>query len=223
MEKEKPSVTVDIVLFTLMGDDLKVLLVKRKYPPFKDSWAIPGGFVKINEPLDEAAIRELREETNVSNVYLEQLYTFGEPKRDPRGRVITICYVGLVHHENFKLKASTDASDVSWFSVYSLPKLAFDHKDIVEFALKRLRAKIGYSNIIQGLLPDEFTLSELQRAYEIILNKQLDKRNFRKKIFALEIIKELHGKMKGKFRPAQVYKFISKNIETFKVEFRPNF
>jgi 8-oxo-dGTP diphosphatase len=221
--EQKPSVTVDIVLFTLMGDDLKVLLVKRKYPPFKDSWAVPGGFVKIDEPLDEAAIRELREETNVSNVYLEQLYTFGEPKRDPRGRVITICYVGLVHHENFKLKASTDASDVSWYSAYSMPKLGFDHKEIIEFALKRLRAKIGYSNIILGLLPDEFTLSELQRAYEIILNKQLDKRNFRKKIFALEIIKELPGKIKGKFRPAQVYKFISKNIETFKVEFRPNF
>ncbi|MBW3012300.1 NUDIX hydrolase, partial [Candidatus Woesearchaeota archaeon] len=160
---------------------------------------------------------------NVKNVYLEQLYTFSEPKRDPRTRVITVSYFALVHHKDFKLKADTDVSDVAWHSVYSLPKLAFDHKEIIDFALQRLRSKIGYTNIVVGLLPDEFTLSDMQKAYEIILDKEIDKRNFRKKIFSLDIIEEVAGKKTGKFRPAQLYKFKSKQVEIFKVEFRPNF
>ena len=189
---ERPSVTVDIIVFTVKDESLKVLLVKRKEWPFKGYWAIPGGFVRMHESLEDAAKRELKEETNVKDIYLEQLYTFGEPKRDPRTRVITVSYFALVDSRNIQLKASTDVSAAQWFSVYELPKLAFDHKFILEYALKRLRWKLEYTAVGFSLLPERFTLSELQHLYEIIFNKKFDKRNFRKKILSLNILKETH-------------------------------
>lgn len=205
---ERPSVTVDIVIFTIIENDLKILLIKRKLPPFKNFWALPGGFVKIDESIEEAALRELKEETNVSNVYLEQLYTFGEPKRDPRMRVITVTYYAIICNENINLKASTDASDVSWFSRKNLPELAFDHKKIIDYAIKRLGYKIVYSAVGFQLLPEEFTLTELQRVYEIILDRKLDKRNFRKKLLSLDILEETEKKkMKTLHRPARLYRF----------------
>src|SRR4030042_4622577 len=147
MSKEnfpKPSVTVDIVVFTIENDELKVLLVKRKLNPFKDKWAIPGGFVRIKESLEDAAKRELEEETGVKDVYLEQLYTFGDPERDPRGRVITVAYMALINSEKINLKATTDASEAKWFPVKKIPDLAFDHKKIFDYSLKRLRWKFEY-------------------------------------------------------------------------------
>jgi len=135
---EKPSVTVDIVIFTIKENNLQVLLVKRGIEPFKNQWAIPGGFVKIDESLEEAAKRELQEETGVKDVYLEQLYTFGSPKRDPRGRVITVSYIALVNSSDINLKASTDVSDAQWFAVSDIPIIAFDHKEILQYALKRI-------------------------------------------------------------------------------------
>lgn len=210
----KPSVTVDIVLFTIMNNDLKVLLIKRGREPFKDVWAIPGGFVRINESLDKAALRELGEETGVKDVYLEQLYTFGDPGRDPRGRVITVAYFALVNADEFQLKATTDASDVKWFSIYKLPEMAFDHKKILNYALKRLRYKLEYTTVAFQLLPKMFTLTQLQTVYEIIFNKKLDKRNFRKKILSLGLIKDTGKRTKGvSHRPAKLYSFTQKHAQ----------
>ena len=210
----KPSVTADIVLFTVMDDDLKVLLIKRAKEPFQGMWAIPGGFVRIEEDLEAAAIRELKEETGVEDVYLEQLYTFGKPGRDPRGRVITVAYFALVNAKEFRLKASTDASDAAWFSVYKLPRLGFDHKDILEYALQRLRYKLEYTTVAFQLLPQMFTLTQLQATYETIFNKKLDKRNFRKKILSLGLLKDTGKSTSGvSHRPAKLYSFTKEHMQ----------
>lgn len=206
---ERPAVTVDIVLFTIIGSELKVLLIKRRDPPFADMWALPGGFVRKGETLRDAALRELSEETSVKGVYLEQLYTFGDPGRDPRMWVVTVAYYALISSENLSLKADTDAVDVGWHPVYSLPPLAFDHKQIVDYALERLRGKLNYTTVGFELLPEKFTLTELQRVYEAILGREIDKRNFRKKVLGMEILKELaETKMEGIHRPAKLYTFL---------------
>lgn len=208
---EKPSVTVDIVIFTIQDNDLKALLVKRDIEPFKGKWAIPGGFVRMHENLENAAKRELQEETGVKNVYLEQLYTFGEPKRDPRGRVITVSYMALVNPDNLNLKASTDASDAQLFSVRKLPRLAFDHDKILTYALKRLRWKFEYTTVAFSLLPKEFTISQIQKIYEIVFDKTFDKRNFAKKILSLNILEERDIKRDVSHRPPRLYS-LKKNI-----------
>lgn len=205
---EKPSVTVDIVIFTIQNDNLEVLLIKRKASPYKDSWAIPGGFIHVGETLEEAALRELKEETGVSEVYLEQLYTFGTPERDPRKRVITVSYYALVSSEKLEPQAGSDAREVKWHCLNNLPELAFDHKEILDCALERLKQQLDYSNVSFQLLPSEFTLTELQKVYETILNKQLDKRNFRKRILSMNILNETNKtKMEGYHRPAKLYSF----------------
>ena len=212
---EKPSLTVDMVVYTVKDNDLKILLIKRNTAPFKDMWAIPGGFVKKGETLEEAAKRELFEETNVKDIYLEQLYSFGDPGRDPRGWVVTVTYVALISSENLKLIAKTDAKDVKWFSAYKLPKLAFDHEKILTIALTRLRSKLEYTNVGFQLLPKKFTLTQLQNTYEIILAKKLDKRNFRKKILSLGTIEEVDEfKRDGNHRPAKLYTFKEEVIVT---------
>lgn len=208
IEYEKPSVTVDIVVFTIKDKDLKILLIKRNLEPFKNMWAIPGGFVLKGETLENAAIRELSEETNVKDIYLEQLYSFGDPDRDPRGWVVTIAYYALISSEDLNLLASTDAKDVKWFSIYDLPKLAFDHAKILDTALTRLRSKLEYTNVALELLPKKFTLTQLQNTHEIILNKTLDKRNFRKRILSLNVIEPAEEfKRDGSHRPARLYTF----------------
>src|SRR5579859_1215635 len=205
---DRPSVTVDVVMMSLRQRDLQVLLVKRRAWPFEGMWAIPGGFINMDESLETAAKRELQEETGVQDVYLEQLYTFGDPGRDPRTRVITVVYFALLDSERLQVKAASDAADVGWFSVYELPPLAFDHKQIIEYALNRLRGKLDYTTIAFNLLPEQFTLRELQRVYEIVLHKRLDKRNFRKKILATGILEDTGAKkMEGTHRPARLYRF----------------
>lgn len=206
---ERPSVTVDVVIFSLREERLKVLLVRRKQWPFEGMWAIPGGFVKMDESLDEAAKRELAEETGVRDVYFEQLYTFGKPDRDPRTRVITVAYFAIVpsnkiaHHE-----AGTDAAETAWHPMDELPELAFDHRLILEYALTRLRYKLEYTSLGFQLLPNVFTLSELQYAYELILDEELDKRNFRRKILASDILEDTGKKKReGEGRPAQLYRY----------------
>lgn len=212
---EKPGVSVDIIIFTIKDEDLKVLLVKRKSWPFEDMWALPGGFVGLDESLDDAAKRELLEETNVKDIYLEQLYTFGEPNRDPRTRVITVSYFALISSTELKIKAASDAKDVAWFSVDELPELAFDHNKMMVYALDRIRNKIEYTNIAFQLLPDKFTLTELQKTYEVILNKELDKRNFRKKVKEMDMVKPLkEKKMEGAHRPAQLFVFKKESERT---------
>jgi 8-oxo-dGTP diphosphatase len=202
---EKPSVTVDIVIFTIRENVLKVLLVKRDLEPFKGRWAIPGGFVRMTESLEEAAKRELSEETGVNDVYLEQLYTFGEPGRDPRGRVITVSYIALINSDNLNLKASTDVSEAEWFSVRKTPSLAFDHKKILDYAIKRLRWKFEYTTVAFSLLPEKFTIGQIQKIYEIVFDKEFDKRNFNKKILSLDILKEEGLNRDVPHRPPMLY------------------
>lgn len=205
---ETPLVTVDIVLFTVTQNRLKVLLIQRKQPPFEHMWAIPGGFIHVGETLEQAAARRLHEETNVDKIYLEQLGSFGNPSRDPRARVITVAYYALVSAEKLSLEAHANAEDVGWFSIDELPRLAFDHKEIVDRALMKLKRHLETSGVAFQLLPDKFTLTELQRVYELILGKPLDKRNFRKKILSSDILKDTgETKMEGYHRPAQLYSF----------------
>lgn len=213
---ERPSVTVDVLIFTIEDNELKVVLVKRAIEPFLDMWAIPGGFIKMDESLDDAAKRELFQETGVKNVYLAQLATFGEPERDPRGRVITVAYYALTPRENLKLSASTDAKEAGLFSMKKLPQLAFDHKKILEAAIDRIRSKIAYSNIVYSLLPTKFRLSQLQKVYEIILDEKLDKRNFRKKMLSLGLLKATGEKeIEGAHRPAELYQFKKREVVFF--------
>jgi len=205
---ERPLVTVDLVIFTVRDRALKLLLIERRDAPFQGMWALPGGFVRNGESLEEAARRELAEETGLSGIFLEQLFTFGDPNRDPRTRVVTVAYFALIASDQHVLSASTDASDAGWFSVDALPTLAFDHARIVEYAIERLRNKLEYTTVGFQLLPSSFTLTELQQTYEVILDKQLDKRNFRKKMLSLGVVEATgETKMDGVHRPAQLFRF----------------
>ena len=210
----KPSVTVDVVLFTFTGEQLRVLLIKRNREPFINHWALPGGFVDINEKLEDAAARELEEETGLRDIYLEQLYTFGDPGRDPRGWTISVAYFAIVGADHTKqVHAGDDAGDADWFDVYNLPPLAFDHEDIISYALQRLRYKLEYTGLGFLLLPAEFTLGQLQKVYEAVLEEKLDKRNFRKKILSLNVIEETGKMQHGDHRPAKLYRFTASAIE----------
>ncbi len=204
---ERPSVTVDVVIFSVMEGQLKVLLIKRKNWPFEGTWAIPGGFVDIDEPLEDAAARELHEETGVGGVYLEQFYTFGQPDRDPRTRVITVAYLALLDAGQLQPRAADDAADVGWFSVHDPPPLAFDHADILKRALQRLRHKLESTALGSVFMPGEFTLSELRRAYERISNKKLDGRRFRRRILTADILEETGMRRGGGRRAAKLYRF----------------
>ena len=202
-----PAVTTDIVIFTIRQDELKILLIKRALPPHKGEWALPGGFIMLEESLEEGARRELEEETGVKNVYLEQLYTYGQPDRDPRERVITVAFFALIPSDELEIKAATDAEGVSWFSMEEVPDLAFDHEHILAMANERLMAKLTYSTIAFQFMATQFTLSELQHVYEIILREPLDKRNFRKRILSLDLIKDIGKERKaGAHRPAKLYR-----------------
>jgi len=209
-------VTVDIVLFTVKSGSLQVLLVKRGVPPFEGQHAIPGGFIKDDESIADAAIRELYEETGVRNVFLEQLYTFGDPRRDPRGRIITVSYYALIASDELSLMAGADAAEANWFPVNDLPSLAFDHKAILDYALQRLRNKLEYTTVGFQLLPQKFTLSELQTVYEVILGRKLDKRNFRRKISLLGILKPLREWQATGRKPAQLFQFSAARFEKLK-------
>jgi 8-oxo-dGTP diphosphatase len=201
------AVTVDIVLFALRERDLHVLLVQRNNPPFAGHWAIPGGFVEENEPLEAAARRELEEETGLRDVYLEQLYTFGEPARDPRGRIISVAYFALVRADQQEPQISAESRDVQWFKVQERPPLAFDHDDIMTFALDRLRSKLEYTTLAFQLLPAQFTLPELQQTYEQILGEQLDRGNFYRKIKESAVIEPVGRQRESGGRPAALYRF----------------
>ena len=203
------ALTVDVIIFRLHEGQLQTLLIKRGLAPYKGRWAIPGGFVHPDESVDAAARRELSEETGLKEVYLEQLYTFGEPKRDPRGRVVTVAYFALTT-AGAAPQAGDDAAEAGWHPINNLPALAFDYADILAYALKRLRYKLEYSAVGFELLPKEFTLTELQTAYEIILGEELDKRNFRRRILeAVPPIIEETGKYRtGQVGPrAQLYRY----------------
>ena len=209
-------ITVDIVIFSVRNGSLQVLLVKRGVPPFEGQHAIPGGFIREDESPEEAAQRELYEETGVRNVFLEQLYTFGDPKRDPRGRVVTITYYALIASDKLSVVAGADAADASWFPVAGLPPLAFDHRKILDYALERLRNKLEYTTVGFELLPEKFTLSELQSVYQAILGRQLDKRNFRRKVALLGILKPLREWQRTGRKPARLFRFAAARFEKLK-------
>jgi 8-oxo-dGTP diphosphatase len=204
---ERPSVTVDMVIFSVVEGQLKVLLIRRKNWPFEGMWAIPGGFVDMDEPLEDAAARELYEETEVEGVYLEQFYTFGQPDRDPRTRVISVAYLALVDAGRLQPKAADDAADVGWFSAHDPPPLAFDHDDILQRALQQLRHKLESTALGSLFMPEEFTLRELRRAYECILNEKLDGRRFRRRILAADILEEMGTRRGGGRRAPRLYRF----------------
>lgn len=212
MAKQSIKLTVDAVVFGYESiPKISVLLIKRKYPPFKGSWAIPGGFVLTNESLEQAVHRELHEETGVELNYLEQLYTFGKPERDPRQRIVSVAYVGLVRPDAHEISAATDAQDVKWFDIDKLPKLAFDHKAILNAAIQRLRAKITYEPIGFELLGKQFPFSDLENLYVTLLGREIDRRNFRKKFRSFGMLDELNKKVsKGAGRPANLFKFNKK-------------
>jgi len=212
----RPALTVDGVIFGLdVKGRMKVLLIKRLKGPFKDCWALPGGFVDMeDEDTDAAVARELEEETDTKNLYLEQLYTFSKKGRDPRERVVSVAYYGLVRPDALKPKAGDDAKEVKWWPIKRLPKLAFDHRDIVKMGRERIKGKVRYQPIGFELLPELFTLRSLQGLYEAILGRDLDKRNFRKKILATDIItptEEFEGGVKH--RPARLYRFDQKEYD----------
>ncbi|WP_298544302.1 NUDIX domain-containing protein [uncultured Aquimarina sp.] len=219
MIRQNIKVAVDAVVFGYKDKALHVLLIKRDIEPFKDSWALPGGLVLENESLEDAVERELKEETNVTVDYLEQLYSFGKPGRDPRNRVVSITYFGLVKPEHHSIKADTDANDVAWFDINELPELAFDHATILDAAKKRLRNKLTYEPIGFDLLADKFLFSDLEKLYMTILDKQIDRRNFRKKILSFGILEELKEKIsEGRGRPANLFKFNQKQYFKLKEE-----
>ena len=213
----RAALTVDCVVFGFDDEELKVLLIERGLEPFKGKWALPGGFVRVDETLDDAARRELEEESGLKNVFLEQLYTFGAIARDPRERVVSVAYYALVKLAAHETKAATDATDARWFPLSKIPKLAFDHGDILAAALARLRGKVRYEPIGFELLPAKFTLSQLQQLYEAVLETRLDKRNFRKKVLSYDLLIALKEKqMSGRHRPAQLFRFDANKYEKLK-------
>jgi 8-oxo-dGTP diphosphatase len=204
----RAALTVDCVVFGLDDEDLKVLLIQRALPPFEGTWALPGGFVRVTETLEEAARRELEEETGLSQVYLEQLFTFGDVERDPRERVVSVAYYALVTLSDHDVHAATDARDAAWFGVHDVPSLAFDHAGILQMALERLRGKLRYQPIGFELLPKKFTLSQLQHLYELVLERELDKRNFRKRVLAMDLLIETDEVQQDvAHRAARLYRF----------------
>jgi len=211
MAKEYPRIdlTVDAVVFGYKPNEgISVLLIKRKHEPFKGTWAIPGGFVEQGESLEHAVSRELKEETGIEVNYLEQLYTFGDPKRDPRKRIVSVAYYALVKPDIYEVHAADDADGAEWFNIEKLPRLAFDHKAILEMAIFRLRNKISYEPVGFELLDKHFPFSELHKLYETLYGKEIDRRNFKKKFLSLDILKELKEKSSGgKGRPGVLYSF----------------
>jgi 8-oxo-dGTP diphosphatase len=213
-EYPRPALTVDAVVFGLDDEDLKVLLIRRGLEPFQGKWALPGGFVRVEESLEDAVRRELHEETGIAQLFLEQLYTFGAVDRDPRERVVTVAYYALVKLSDHRIKAATDARDAAWFAVSEARGLAFDHDRILAAALERLKGKVRYQPIGFELLPPQFTLSQLQRLYETVLDMPLDKRNFRKKILGMDFLVALDEVQKDvAHRAARLYRFDRKKYQ----------
>lgn len=207
-EYPRPSVTTDCVIFGFDNGELKILLIERGIEPFKGKWAFPGGFMRENENSDECAKRELREETGLQDIFIEQLFTFADVDRDPRGRVVTIAYYALVKLAQYNIQAGDDADNAKWFPISQIPPLAFDHDRILRMAINRLRGKIRYQPLGFELLPERFTIPELQNLYETVLEIKLDRRNFRKKILATGLLIDHNESIKGQpHKGANLYSF----------------
>ena len=214
------KVAVDAIIFGYSKCKLYSLLIKQKYGPFKGSWALPGGFVKDNEGLSEAVIRELKEETGIQLQFLEQLYTFGDDvQRDPRGQIISVAYFGTVNPDGMQLSPTTDAEEAQWFPIREIPKLAFDHNQIIQVAHARLKAKLNYQPIGFDLLSNKFPFSDLENLYTTILDKKIDRRNFRKKILSFGFLEETNEiRKEGSGRPAKLFRFNTKKYKQLQAE-----
>jgi 8-oxo-dGTP diphosphatase len=214
-----PGVTVDIVIFTIDHNQLKILLTRRSIEPFRGVYALPGGFVHEGETTRDAALRVLKDKGGIRNVYVEQLYTFDALGRDPRGQILSVTYFALVPRDNVIIQNTLRTESPEFIPITDLPQLAFDHRDIINYAHKRLADKVKYTNIIHSLIPKYFTLTELQKTFEAILGSRIDKRNFRKKIIGLGLITATKKMRRGtRQRPALLYRFKStsfKEIEKF--------
>lgn len=209
-----PAVTVDCIIFALHENDLKVLLIQRGADPYKNFWALPGGFVEIDESVDTAAERELAEETGMEKIFLEQLYTFGEPKRDPRERVISVAYYSLVRLKEHRPVAGSDALNTCWFPIRQLPALAFDHNKVMDMAIQRLQGKVIYAPVIFDLLPGKFRLNQLRKVYEIILERPIAADSFRKKILGTGLLTPLNEFDKSESGPpSRLYRFDKKRYK----------
>lgn len=215
MSRQNIKVAVDAVLFGYQEGRIYILLIKQKYGPLKGKWALPGGFVRNDESLTHAVRRELKEETGVNVDYLEQLYTFGDDlDRDPRARTISISYFALINTNKVVLKADTDAEEAQWFEFDKIPSLAFDHRKIIKTAKDRLKAKVHYQPIGFNLLSKTFPFSDLENLYTAILEKPIDRRNFRKKVLGFNILQETNQiKKVGAGRPAKMYRFNSRKYK----------
>lgn len=213
----KTAFSVDNVIFGFDGNNLKVLLIRRKHEPFAGFWALPGDIVQPDQDLDEGALQVLERLTGIKNVFLEQVHTFGKVDRHPRGRVITVAYYSLIKIDDVKISPSSFAEKVEWKEIMSIESLAFDHLDIMNTCLARLRRSVKYRPVGFELLPKKFTLTELQNLYESILEKDLDKRNFRKKILSMNILRTHNEMQKGvAHRPAKLYSFDALKYEAAK-------
>lgn len=203
----RPALTVDCIIFGWDGEHLKILLIQRANDPYKGHWALPGGFVDLDEDLEAAALRELEEETGIKDLFIEQLYTFGGLHRDPRGRVVSVGYYALINLNDHPVKAASDAGQAQWFFFDELPDLAFDHENILDVAYKRLQAKVRYQPVGFELLPQKFTISQMRRLYENIMGYEINKRNFHTKVMKLGILRQLERQTDVAHRPAFLYEF----------------
>ncbi len=212
----RPKVAVDTVLFARSDGGVRSYLIPVKGGPLKGRWAFPGGLVRVGELLDDAARRKLQEFTGVDGAYLEQLFTFGDPSRDPNSHVVSVAYMALIPDAG-SVRSVGDEPAGQWFEVSALPPLAYDHSLMAEYALKRLKAKLEYTNIAYSLLPEEFTFAELEELYAVILSRPIDRRNFRRRIMAMGILKKGRGTRRGAHRPASLYSFSQHSLQTIEM------
>ncbi len=213
----RPKVAVDTVLFARSDGGVRSYLIPIKSGPLRGRWAFPGGLVRVGEMLDDAARRQLQSSTGLREAYLEQLFTFGDPSRDPNSHVVSVAYMALIPDTGAVRSPRGDEPAGKWFEVSALPPLAYDHGLMAEYALKRLKAKLEYTNIAHSLLPEEFTFAELEELYAVILNRPIDRRNFRRRIMAMGILKKGRGTRRGAHRPASLYSFAQQSLQTIEM------
>src|SRR5208283_4239025 len=213
----RPKVAVDTVLFARSDGVVLSYLIPIKSGPLRGRWAFPGGLVRVGEMLDDAARRQLQSSTGLREAYLEQLFTFGDPSRDPNSHVVSVAYIALIPNAGAVRSASGDEPAGKWFEVSALPPLAYDHSLMADYALKRLKAKLEYTNIAHSLLPEEFTFAELEELYAVILNRPIDRRNFRRRIMAMGILRKGRGTRRGAHRPASLYRFAQHSLQTIEM------
>ena len=213
----RPKLAVDTVLFAIAGARLKCYLVQLQGGAAVGKWGFPGGLVRVGETLDEAARRELDDAAGLHDLYLEQLFSFGDPSRDPGAHVVSVGYMGLIDAAGAAKSASRKYADGQWFEVGGLPALAYDHSVIADYALRRLKSKLEYTNIACNLLPPTFTFAELQELYATVLERPLDRRNFRRRIMAMGLLKRLPQKRRGAHRPAALYAFRHRSVQVIEM------